>query len=120
MEQLSKAGLIDFSQSEYTRISRTVFYVLQALTNSNIRFRATSITDGMTLGYMNYLTSIGLGSSIVNEQVGIIGSAPFGTGLADWIKSSPDFNIEESEYTVANSCDAWSWCRGDVGVVRNP
>lgn len=95
VEQLSKAGLIDFSRVGIIGFSRTVFYVLQALTNSNIRFMAASITDGMTLGYMNYLTSIGLGSSIVNEQVGIIGSAPFGTGLADWIKSSPDFNLEK-------------------------
>ena len=95
VEQLSKAGLIDSSRVGIIGFSRTVFYVLQALTNSNIRFRAASITDGVTLGYMNYLTSIGLGSSIVNEQVGIIGSAPFGTGLADWIKYSPDFNLEK-------------------------
>jgi dipeptidyl aminopeptidase/acylaminoacyl peptidase len=93
--QLSKDGLVDSSRVGIIGFSRTVFYVLEALAISSIHFKAASITDGITLGYMDYLQCVGLPSEFNDEKVGMIGSEPFGSGLAEWVKASPDFHLDK-------------------------
>jgi len=91
--KLSRDGLVDPSRVGIIGFSRTVYYVLEALTLGKVHFKAASITDGMNFGYMNYLQSIGL-HGFLNDEVGVIGSEPFGPGLSKWIKASPTFSFD--------------------------
>jgi hypothetical protein len=43
---------------------------------------------------MDYLECVGLPSEFNDEKVGMIGSEPFGSGLAEWVKASPDFHLD--------------------------
>jgi dipeptidyl aminopeptidase/acylaminoacyl peptidase len=93
--KLSREGMIDPSRVGIIGFSRTVYYVLEALTTSSVKFKAASITDGVTFGYMNYLLSVGPNRTYQNEQVAVIGAEPFGQGLAKWTRSSPVFNLDK-------------------------
>jgi dipeptidyl aminopeptidase/acylaminoacyl peptidase len=92
---LTREGLVDSSRLGIIGFSRTVFYVLEALTTSKLRFRAASITDGITGGYMNYLCAVSPNQLYNRDAEAIIGSPPFGPGLASWMKASPDFNLDK-------------------------
>lgn len=50
-----------------------------------------SITDGINVGYTDYLHS---SDTYRKEAEAMIGSAPLGSGLLDWIKRSPLFNMD--------------------------
>lgn len=94
VDKLTQDGLIDPSRVGIIGFSRTVFYVLEALTTSKMRFKAASITQGLTGGYMDYLSAIGPNDAYTRDAEALIGSAPYGPGLARWLKDSPDFNME--------------------------
>jgi hypothetical protein len=95
VDQLSQDGMVDSMRVGIIGFSRTVFYVLEALTTSHLRFRAASITDGITVGYMDFLDCVGLPDGFNDDKVGIIGTEPFGDGLAQWLKASPDFHLDK-------------------------
>ena len=94
VDQLAQDGMVDATRVGIIGFSRTVFYVLEALT-SDLQFQAASITDGITLGYMNYLEGVGLAKEFNDEEVAMIGAQPFGDGLAQWMKASPDFHLDK-------------------------
>ena len=94
VEQLSRDGLIDSSRIGIIGFSRTVFYVLEALTTSRIHFQAASITDGINLGYVDYLHSVGPSDGYRREAEAMMGSRPIGSGLLEWIKKAPLFNMD--------------------------
>jgi hypothetical protein len=91
VEKLSKEGMIDPAHLGIIGFSRTVYYVLEALTTSRLHFEAASITDGINVGYTDYLHS---SDTYRKEAEAMIGSAPLGSGLLDWIKRSPLFNMD--------------------------
>ncbi len=95
VKKLSQDGLIDSSRVGIIGYSRTVYYVLEALTTSKIRFRAASITDGISYSYMNYLETVDQPGGFHNEEVKVIGAKPFGSGFAEWLKSSPVFSLDK-------------------------
>jgi dipeptidyl aminopeptidase/acylaminoacyl peptidase len=95
VDELSRDGLIDSSRVGIIGFSRTVFYVLEALTTSRLRFKAASITQGITLGYMDYLSAVGPSDIYRKDAEAIIGSAPYGQGLNQWLRASPDFNMDK-------------------------
>lgn len=92
VEKLSKDGLIDPAHLGIIGFSRTVYYVLEALTTSHLRFQAASITDGINVGYTDYLHA---SDTYRKEAEAIMGSAPVGSGLLAWIKNSPVFNLDK-------------------------
>jgi dipeptidyl aminopeptidase/acylaminoacyl peptidase len=94
VDQLSLEGMVDSTRVGIIGFSRTVFYVLEALTTSRIRFKAASITDGITLGYWDFLACVDIQLSCNDEDVQMIGAQPFGNGLAQWLKASPDFHLD--------------------------
>jgi dipeptidyl aminopeptidase/acylaminoacyl peptidase len=95
VEQLTREGLVDPNRVGIIGFSRTCFYVLQALTTSRIDFRAASITDGVNEGYLQYMLAIDQGdNAIAREADAMIGAAPFGEGLREWLKHSPGFNLD--------------------------
>lgn len=95
VEKLSAAGLVDSSRIGIIGFSRTVYYALEALTTSKLRFKAASITEGVTLSYESYLLNVGPQPTINQETVAMIGSRPVGPGLEDWFKRSPGFNMDK-------------------------
>jgi len=96
IEKLAAEGLIDKEEIGIVGFSRTCYYVLEALTKSTLHFQAASITDGVTVGYMQYITHIDLRNSIIpREAEAIVGASPFGEGLQQWVKRSPVFNMDK-------------------------
>lgn len=96
VERLIADGLVDPDRIGIIGFSRTCYYVLEALTTSTLHFKAASITDGVNFGYLQYLTSINSGGNgFAHEANVIIGAPPFGAGLKEWLKRSPDFNMDK-------------------------
>ena len=97
VEKLVSDGLVDANRVGITGFSRTCFDVLEALTTSNIRFEAASITNGFTMGYMEYLLNVDYGNNFDAHTVeGALGvPPPFGEGLTQWIARSPVFKMDK-------------------------
>ena len=96
IKQLADASIVDPSQVGIVGFSRTCYYVMHALTDGKLRFRAASITDGMVLGYVQYIMGWDVANNeAASEAAAMVGAAPFGTGLEDWLKRSPEFNLDK-------------------------
>ena len=96
VQQLSSAGLVDPDHVGIIGFSRTCYYALQALTTSILRFKAASITDGFDEGYQQYILNVDRGgNAVAHEADAMIGAAPFGTGLMQWLNRSPEFNMDK-------------------------
>jgi len=87
-------GLADPDRLGIIGFSRTCYYVLEALTASTLHFKAASITDGVNVGYLQYLAGVDAdGNAFAHEFDAMIGARPFGDGLQQWLKRSPEFNM---------------------------
>ena len=87
-------GVVDPERLGIIGFSRTCYYVLEALTASSLHFKAASITDGVNVGYLQYLTGVDSGgNAVAHEFDAMIGAQPFGDGLQQWLKRSPEFNM---------------------------
>lgn len=96
VEQLAADGAVDTSRIGIIGFSRTCYYVLQALTSSRLHFRAASITDGLNFGYLEYVTNLDSPEGrFAGQADAVIGAAPFGAGLQQWLARSPDFNMNK-------------------------
>ena len=92
--QLDRDGFIEPTRLGIIGFSRTSYYVMRALTASNLRFQAASITDGFNAGYLQYLVSVDLHGGAINaESEHVIGASPLGKGREQWIGRSPEFNL---------------------------
>jgi dipeptidyl aminopeptidase/acylaminoacyl peptidase len=96
IQQLAAAGVIDPDRVGIIGFSRTCYYVMQALIDSTLHLRAASITDGIILGYVEYMMTWNVwGNEHAHDANSIIGAPPFGKGLEDWLKRSPEFNLDK-------------------------
>jgi dipeptidyl aminopeptidase/acylaminoacyl peptidase len=96
VQQLDSSGLIDPNNVGIIGFSRSCFYVMKALTESRVKFKAASITDGVTEGYVQYMTSLDAGANAVSHEAdAMIDASPFGQGLQRWLKESPEFNMHK-------------------------
>jgi dipeptidyl aminopeptidase/acylaminoacyl peptidase len=96
VSQLVKEGLVDPDRIGIIGFSRTCFYVMQTLATSSLHIRAASITDGVMIGYLQYLTFLDMaGNAEGYEYDSIIGARPFGEGLQQWLQRSPLFNMDK-------------------------
>ncbi|MCU1315248.1 MAG: hypothetical protein JWN63_570 [Candidatus Acidoferrum typicum] len=94
--RLSELGIIDPDRVGIIGFSRSGYWVLDAIENSTVRFRAAAITDGYTAGYMQYMMKVDFqGNVIPHDLDSVIGTAPFGGGLIQWLHKSPLFNMEK-------------------------
>jgi dipeptidyl aminopeptidase/acylaminoacyl peptidase len=92
VKQLVSDGLVDPDHIGIVGFSRTCFYALEAITTGKIHYQAASITDGIDMGYLQYVLSDKMYSP---DMTSVIGSAPFGDGLKVWLQRSPAFNMEK-------------------------
>jgi hypothetical protein len=96
VKQLAAQGLIDPDRVGIIGFSRTCYYVMQALTDAELHLRAASITDGIVFGYVEYIMHWNLSNNEgAHEADTVIGAPPFGQGLEDWLKRSPEFNLDK-------------------------
>jgi hypothetical protein len=94
IRQLTDSGVVDPDHVGVIGFSRTCYHVMKALTTSTRLFKAASITDGVNMGYLQYLLSADIGDNRIRyEAEGENGSAPFGAGLQRWVENSPEFNL---------------------------
>jgi dipeptidyl aminopeptidase/acylaminoacyl peptidase len=96
VERLTAEGVVDPDRIGIIGFSRTCYYVLEALTTSALHFKAASITDGVNYGYLQYLiTIVNSGGNVLTQEANLFnGAPPFGAGLEEWLKRSPDFNMD--------------------------
>src|SRR5260370_20387710 len=97
VQKLEVDGLVDADRIVITCFSRSCFYVMETLTKGNLRLAAASITEGYTMGYIEYLKDLGLSNNFtahtVEAALGV--PPPFGEGIQQWIKHSPEFNLDK-------------------------
>jgi hypothetical protein len=94
VDQLVRDGLVDPNRVGITGFSRTVFYIMEALTMSKLHFAAASITDGMNLGYFQHILDAGP-TKWADDDASMIGARPFGPGLQQWMEHSPEFQMDK-------------------------
>jgi len=90
VDQLVAEGLVDKEKIGIIGFSRTCFYVMEALTTGSLHFKAASITDGGMASYLEYMMF-----GPISEYDSMIGAKPFGEGLQQWLKRSPNFNLDK-------------------------
>jgi hypothetical protein len=93
VNQLSKEGLVDPQNVDIIGFSKTVFYVMEALTTSTLHFKAASITDGIDIGYFLQILDSGA-DAWTKGYSALIGVPAFGSGLGKWLERSPEFNMD--------------------------
>jgi dipeptidyl aminopeptidase/acylaminoacyl peptidase len=94
VKKLTEDGVIDPTRVGAIGFSRSVFHVLFAMTAGKPLFAATSITDGVTFGYFEYISAVDGG--VYQEADPINGGKPFGAeGLKTWLAHSPEFNLDK-------------------------
>jgi dipeptidyl aminopeptidase/acylaminoacyl peptidase len=92
--QLSREGLVDPENVGIIGFSKTVFYVMEALTTSTVHFKAASITDGVDIGYFLQILDSGAEAWTASYSA-LIGGPAFGPGLRKWLERSPEFNMDK-------------------------
>jgi dipeptidyl aminopeptidase/acylaminoacyl peptidase len=95
VRRLAADGLVDPDRVGIVGFSRSCYYVLEALTTSELHYKAASITDGVDEGYYSYLTFIGNDNRGTADSDAVIGAPPIGEGLQLWLKRSPEFNMDK-------------------------
>ncbi len=90
--RLVSEGLADPERIGIIGFSRTCFYVMEMLTKGSLHVKAASITDGYMFTYSQYVL---FAERVSGEADSIIGAAPFGEGLQQWLKRSPGFNLDK-------------------------
>jgi hypothetical protein len=94
---LAADGLVDRRRVGVIGFSRTCFHVLYALTQRPDLFAAASITDGVSMSYVQYMMSTDAASSLQDEVRQINGGLPFKKDLTNWIQRAPGFNLDKVE-----------------------
>ncbi len=95
VQQLVADGMVDPNRVGIVGFSRTCYYIMEELTTGTIHFNAASITDGTNYGYFQYISGIDIYNNVVSHEAdAVIGASPFGEGLQQWVKRSPEFRME--------------------------
>lgn len=93
IDYLDQKQLIDRNRVGIIGFSRTCLFVKYALTHSQYRFAAASVTDGGDAGYFQYIALLGAFPSLAQDFEGVNTGLPFGDGLKSWMSRSPSFAI---------------------------
>lgn len=92
--KLVSEGLVDRQRVGIFGFSRTVWNVTCALTQKPQLFAAATIADGITFDYFQYVQFVD-SKQIIDTLLAPYGVQPVGSGLQNWIKSAPDFNLDK-------------------------
>jgi dipeptidyl aminopeptidase/acylaminoacyl peptidase len=95
IDYLDRRGLIDTGKVGILGFSRTCYYVKYALAHASHHFAAASVTDGIDVGYSQYILSSTASSEFASEFAAINGGLPWGKSLRTWVQRSPTFMIDK-------------------------
>ena len=96
IDALVSKGMADPNRIGIIGFSRTCYAVLEALTTSRLHFAAASITDGLNMGYLQYLQYLDETNGFYTRDAEVANqAAPFGDGLLKWFALSPEFNMHK-------------------------
>ena len=97
VEKLAREGVIDPARVGVIGFSRTVYHVLEALTVGRPKLAAASLTDGVTMGYFEYIFCVDW-DLFEREAEQINGGEPFDeAGMKNWLSRSPGFNMAKAD-----------------------
>jgi hypothetical protein len=100
VEYVDGLGILDRERIGLIGFSRTGLYVHYLLTHSRMAFRAAVIADGSDGGYTQYLQFLNAYPFTAADSEMINGGAPFGGGLLLWLRSSPEFFLDQVKTPV--------------------
>ena len=119
IDYLDGLGLIDLARVGIVGFSRSGLFVQYALTHSRYHFGAATQADISDAGYFLYLALFNSFPVSLSGPEGINGGAPFGDGLASWIRNSPGFNLDKVTAPIRLEADSptslfaeWEWFAG--------
>jgi dipeptidyl aminopeptidase/acylaminoacyl peptidase len=95
IDALSASGIVDRGRVGIIGFSRTCYHVLYSLTHRSDLFAAASITDGVNMSYVRYLMSMDTQDFVEETFEKVNGGIPSGTGLMNWFRSAPGFNLDK-------------------------
>ena len=96
IDELVSMGVADPNHVGIIGFSRTCYAVLETLTTSRLHFAAASITDGLNMGYLQYLQYLDEANGFYTRDAEVANrAAPFGDGLLKWFALSPEFNLHK-------------------------
>ncbi len=95
IDYLSGIGLVDPNRVGIVAFSATGTAVGYAIAHSKYYFGAAVLADTDDAGYFTYLSLFNLGVGHAPQFEGINGGAPFGTGLASWLREAPEFSLNK-------------------------
>ena len=117
---LSSLNVLDPNRIGIIGWSRTGFHVAEALTRPSIHFAAATMNDFWDAGYFSYVAF--LNQPMYGDLLEAIngGAMPYGKGLSEWLRLSPDFKLDKVETPVWMSVHsepsslftAWEWFVG--------
>lgn len=94
IRELVARGMVDPDRIGIIGFSRTCYAVLETLTRSSLHFAAASITEGLNMGYLQYLQNLDEANGFYARDAEVANQAqPFGDGLQKWLTFSPEFNM---------------------------
>ena len=94
IDHLDGLGLIERSKVGLMGFSATCYHVLYTLTHSRYFIAAATVSDGVDMGYFQYLLFGGPTGRATGEFNAKNGGAPVGAQLQAWFVSAPGFNLD--------------------------
>jgi len=98
--QLNAAGMIDPGRVGVVGFSLTCWYAAYALVHDPTLFHAATIADGLDNSYMQFMMFTPGEYFLRRQMLGVRGVAPFGVGLAHWVKTSAAFHFDRIQAPV--------------------
>ena len=96
VNQLVSQKKVDPERIGIIGFSRSCYWVMEALTQSSVPFKAALVTDGWMMTYFEYIATVDWQHNAVPQQFDtVMGASPFGEGLPQWLKRSPGFNLDK-------------------------
>ena len=118
IDYLNGIGLIDPNRVGIVGFSATGPGVGYAIAHSKYRFGAAVLSSTNDAGYFTYLSMFNLDGAMPRFEP-INGGAPFGPGLASWLREAPEFSLDKVSTAMrleANSSfdvlALWEWFVG--------
>jgi dipeptidyl aminopeptidase/acylaminoacyl peptidase len=100
IDYLDRCGLIDSNRVGILGFSRTSYYVKYALIHAKHHFAAASVTDGIDVGFTQYVLFSGASAEVAAEFAAINAGVPWGMSLQNWVEKSPTFGIDRVKTPV--------------------
>ncbi len=119
IDDLDKKQLIDRNRVGLFGWSRSGYLVRYTLAFSHDSFGAAVIAEGFDDGYFHYLSRLNMGETEAATYEHMIGAAPFGQGIQEWLQRSSAFHLEDVHtpvrilgFSPSSVLGNWEWFAG--------